>query len=483
MKTRTEKDFLGAMEIPTGALYGIHSMRAKSNFPINDQFPIEWYKAIGTVKLACYLTYQKFKKAIVSKYGSQYSVLKLMTDEQINALIHSSEKVSEGIYFDQFIVPATQGGAGTSINMNVNEIITNLALRYLKQDFGRYEYLDPIEQANIYQSTNDVIPSSLKLAIIQLLTVLEEKINELRFDIEKLEKQHRSTLRLSYTQMQEAVPSSYGILFSTYNEALSRDWWRVSKAFERIKVINLGGGATGTALAIPRFFVMEVTNTLQNICKLPLTRSENLADATNNADSFVEVHAILKAHAVNLEKIVSDMRLLSSNILVINEIEIPQKQTGSSIMPAKINPVIVEFVVSAVHKIYANDMLISSLSGLGCLDLNAYLPSIGNALIDSLKLLIACNSTLKENLFSNVKINKSFAEKKLFSSPSISTALTPFIGYHKAAELANYMKNKEVNIFKANNDLNLISETQLQAILKSENLLKNGFLLSEIFHE
>ncbi len=483
MKTRTEKDFLGSVEISTEALYGIHSVRAKNNFPADDKFSVEWFKAIGTVKLACYLTYQKFKKAIVSKYGSDQSTFKLMTDEQVYALISSAEKVSEGLNFDQFIVPATQGGAGTSINMNINEIITNLALKDLQFNSGQYEYLDPIEHANIYQSTNDVIPSSLKLATIQLLVELEEKINELRFDIEKLEKLHRNTLRVSYTQMQEAVPSSYGILFSTYNEALSRDWWRVSKAFERIKVINLGGGATGTALAIPRFFVMEVSNTLQNISKLPLTRSENLADATNNTDSFVEVHAILKSHAVNLEKIVSDLRLLSSNILNNNEIEIPQKQTGSSIMPGKINPVIVEFVISATHKIYSNDMLISSLSALGCLDLNAYLPSIGNALIESIKLLISCNSSIKENLFSDLKVNKSFAEEKLFKSASICTALTPYIGYHKAAGLANYMKNNKIDVFKANSKLNLLPDMQLQTILKSENLLKNGFLIAEIFQE
>ncbi len=480
MNFREEKDFLGVLKIPLDAFYGIHSLRAKQNFPAFDHFSIHWYKALGKVKLACYLTYRKFKKAILAKYGDDFSVLKLLTDEQLNSLIHAAELVSEGAYFEHFIVPATQGGAGTSINMNVNEILTNLALKYLGEKLGNYEIIDPIETANIYQSTNDVIPTSLKLASIQLLITLEEKINELRFDIEKLEKQHRNYLRLAYTQMQEALPSSYGVLFSTYNEALSRDWWRVSKAFERIKVINLGGGATGSSLGIPRFFVMEVSNTLQNISKLPLTRSENLADATANTDSFVEVHAILKAHAVNLEKIVSDIRLLSSNLLINNEVEIPQKQTGSSIMPGKVNPVIVEFVISAVHKIYANDMLISSLSGMGCLDLNAYLPSIGNALLESLNLLIACNTTLKENLFNGLIVKKELAESKLFSSPTLTTALSPYIGYHKAAEVAKYMKTHNISILQANKRLNFLPDVQLTAIVKSENLLKNGFLINEL---
>lgn len=480
MKYRIETDFIGEKEIPEKALFGIHSVRAEENFPAKDTFHIEWYKAIGTVKLACYLTYRKFKNALLSKYGNNLQQIRIIDDKKIEKLIESAEQVQVGRFFDNFIVPATQGGAGTGINLNVNEIIANSALLSLGSKAGEYSEIDPIEDANIYQSTNDVIPTSLKLASVQLLEVLEEKINDLRFEIEKLENKHRNTLRIAYTQLQEAVPSSYGVLFSTYNEALSRDWWRVSKAFERIKQINLGGGATGSSLSIPRFFVMEAANTLQSITKLPLTRSENLPDATANQDSLVEVHAILKAHAVNLEKMVNDIRLLASDILHESEIKIPQKQVGSSIMPGKVNPVIIEFVVSATHKVYANDSLISSLSGLGALDLNAYLPSIGHALLESLKLLISCNKTLKENLFKGIEINAKRAEKKLFKSTSVTTALIPFTGYKKANELAEIMKNKQINIFDANNELKLIKHEKLKEILKTENLLKSGFVISDI---
>ena len=168
--------------------------------------------------------------------------------------------------------------------------------------------------------------------------------------------------------MQEAVPSSFGILFSTYNEALSRDWWRVSKCSERIKQVNLGGGAIGTGLSIPRFFIMEVVPELRNLTGLPLAHSENLSDATSNLDKWVEIHATLKAHAVNLEKMSSDLRLLASDISGEKTISIPERQVGSSIMPGKINPVIPEFVISAAHKIYSNDVLISSLSGQGLLN-------------------------------------------------------------------------------------------------------------------
>ena len=297
-------------------------------------------------------------------------------------------------HFDHFIVPAVQGGAGTSINMNINEIITNSALLKTGHRCGEYNIIDPLEHANIYQSTNDVIPTALTVAVMKLLQSLEEKINILRQKVEKFEKKNREKLRPGYTQMQEAVPSSFGLLFSTYNEALSRDWWRVSKCSERIKQVNLGGGAIGTGLSLPRFFIMEVVPELRNLTGLPLAHSENLSDATSNLDKWVEIHATLKAHAVNLEKISSDLRLLASDISGYRSSQLPERQVGSSIMPGKINPVIPEFVISASHKIYSNDVLVSSLCGQGTLELNAYLPVIGCAVIESINLLISCNHSL-----------------------------------------------------------------------------------------
>ncbi len=192
--------------------------------------------------------------------------------------------------------------------------------------------------------------------------------------MEKLEKKYRNTLRIAYTQMQEAVPSTYGRLFSSYSDALSRDWWRVSKCLERIKVVNLGGSAIGTSIAVPKYFVAEVVSRLQQITGLPVTRGENLSDATSNLDPFVEVHGILKAHAVTLEKMANDLRLLASDIHGGHSLSIPKKQTGSSIMPGKVNPVIPEYVISCAHRVYSNDQLIAGLSAQGCLELNAYLP-------------------------------------------------------------------------------------------------------------
>ncbi len=475
---RKEKDFIGTIEIPKEALYGIHSVRAKNNFPDETPFFIEWYKAIGIVKQACYETYLKFKSAANTKYSDKN--ISFIENEIIEKLIDSAIEVSQGKYFDQFIVPAMQGGAGTSINLNINEIIANASLIKLGDEPGNYSRIDPFEHTNIFQSTNDVIPTALKVAAITLFKELDDLINEVLQALESVEAKTRNHLRQAYTQMQSAVPSSYDKLFSSYNNALSRDWWRVSKCFERIKEVNLGGGAIGTGISIPSYFIMEVVSQLQRLTGLPITRSENLSDTTSNLDTFVEVHATLKAHAVNLEKMVSDLRLLSSDLFKNREIFIPKKQVGSSIMPGKVNPVIPEFVISAAHKIYANDQLISSLSAQGCLELNAYLPTIGHALIDSVKLLINCNKTIKDNILKEITFKKINDEETVLKNPSITTALSPYIGYHKASLLARLMNKKELNIFEANNELNLIDDNKLKSLLKPEQLLRLGYSLKDI---
>jgi aspartate ammonia-lyase len=476
---RIEKDSLGEKQIPSEALYGIHSLRARENFPGNSQFPIEWYKAVGITKLACYNTYRKFRKAAEDKFGKDLTFT-IIEDGILDALGAAAQEVADGAHFDQFIIPAVQGGAGTSINMNINEIIANSALLKRGRKCGDYAYIDPLEQANIYQSTNDVIPTALTLAVMQLLQSLEENINLLRQRVEFYEKESRDKLRVGYTQMQAAVPSSFGLLFSTYNEALSRDWWRVSKCSERIKQVNLGGGAIGTGLSLPRFFIMEVVPELRKLTSLPLAHSENISDATSNLDKWVEIHATLKAHAVNLEKMSSDFRLLSSDLMGTKTISIPDRQVGSSIMPGKINPVIPEFVISAAHKVYSNDVLISSLCGQGTLELNAYLPVIGSSIIESINLLISCNISLLNNLFSGLTINETAGYEALINSPSVTTALNPHIGYHKASELAGLMKDKKINVFEANNILKLIDETKLKSVLEPGNLLKLGFSLDDL---
>lgn len=479
MNVRIERDSIGKIEIPADALYGIHAARAKNNFPAEFPFPLEWYKSTGLVKVACYRTYRSFRDAVTARKGKDYT-LPLINDEKLDALIFGATCVSEGKYFDHFIVPAVQGGAGTSINMNINEIITNLGLINTGHKPGDYTFLDPTTHANIFQSTNDVVPTALTVAVLNLLGELEERINTLRHGFEELEKRHREDLRPGYTQMQEAIPSSFGLLFSTYSDALSRDWWRISKISERIKQVNIGGGAIGTGLAIPRYFIMEVLPELRKLSGFPLAHGENLSDSTANLDRWVEMHAILKTTAVNLEKISSDLRLLASDIARDKILSIPAVQVGSSIMPGKINPVIPEFIISASHRIYSNDQLVCSLAASGTLELNAYIPVIGAALIESIKLLTACCRTLDENLIGGITINKTNAYGSLIYSPTITTALVPHIGYHKAADIASLMKQKSVSITEANRELKLVAEEKLASIISPANLLKLGFSVEEL---
>jgi aspartate ammonia-lyase len=477
---RTEKDFLGEKKIPAEALFGIHSVRAKENFPDTSSFNLEWYKAMMTVKRACYVASREFFTKAKEQYELYSTKNRHISSSILDTLIDSAILCEEGANYDQFIVPGISGGAGTSINMNVNEILANLSLKKLGENPGTYSMIDPIEHANIFQSTNDVVPTALRIAAMRLLNQLENSINDLRNKVEEKEKKYRNTLRIGYTQMQEAVPTTFGKLFSTYSDALSRDWWRTSKCQERIKVVNLGGSAIGTSVTVPWFFVTEVVRVLQQLTGLPVTRGENLSDATSNLDPFAEIHGILKAHAVNLEKIANDIRLIGSDIYGSKTVDIPQMQVGSSIMPGKVNPVISEFIISACHQVYSNDILITQLTAQGCLELNAYLPVIGGALLSSIQLLIASDNTLGENLIAGLKINESDSKRTFISSPSIVTVLLPYIGYNKASELAKFMKENKKDIYAANKHLQLLEQSKLAEILKPENILKGGYRLKDI---
>lgn len=477
---RIEKDSLGEKELPEDALYGIHSLRAKENFPAREKFHLEWYKSVGVVKLAAYQTISRFKEAVAEKYNIDEIPFYLPSAEVLESLTFSATKISEGEFFDQFIVPAISGGAGTSQHMNVNEIITNCALKKLGYNSGEYVHIDPLEDANIFQSTNDVLPTALHVAVIKQLKVLEEAVNGLRHKVEIKERENRNVLRLAYTQMQEAVPSSWGKLFSSYSDALSRDWWRISKAFERIKVVNLGGSAVGTSIGVPRYYLMEVVSTLQKLTGLPVTRGENLVDATANHDSLVEVHAILKAMAVNLEKMVSDLRLLASGVSVTKTLKIPAVQMGSTIMPGKVNPVIPEFVISGAHKVYSNDRIIAEMAAQGCLELNAYLPIIGHSILDSLDILINACNIISDKLFDGLEVDVEASERQVFFSPAVTTALNPVIGYHKSALLAQKMNESALDVFQANMEVNVIDQDRLVDLMKPERLLQAGFVMNDV---
>ncbi|MBN2727990.1 MAG: hypothetical protein JXR53_02095 [Bacteroidales bacterium] len=475
---RKEKDFLGEILIKEDALYGIHSKRAVENFPLSEAFSLPWYKAMGLLKYSVYKCYESFAESVQKKYKE--SPVELIDDKIIKALQDAAFEMSEEKHYNQFIVPGLSGAAGTSINMNINEIIANRALQILNKKPGNYDIIDPVEHANVFQSTNDTVPTALRIASMQLLNILETDINSMRAQVEVLETKYRDVLRPAYTQMQEAVPSSWGIFFSAYNDAFSRDWWRISKVFERIKVVNIGGGATGTSMAVPRYFVMNIISELRAVTSLPLARGENLNDATSNLDVWVEAHAILKSLAVNLEKFASDLRLMASDIHGNKVLKIPARQVGSSIMPGKVNPVIPEFVISVAHQVYANDMLITQLAGQGQMDLNAYIPLLGQRFLQSLEYLSSAVKSLNDNLLQGLEIDEKLSHQTMMYSPAIATALIPLIGYHKAAELAKTMREEKLNIHEANEKLQLLEKTDLDKLLKPGNLLKQGYSLNDL---
>lgn len=469
---RTESDYMGSELLPQQALYGIAALRSSQNFTLQRPFSIAWYKSLGQVKKACFVTLKNLYLLLEEK-KIESSLQKHLSLEKIEALIKASNEISAGEHFDHFIVPAFSGGAGTSINMNINEIIANRAQMILGYSPGTYEIIDPTLHANIFQSTNDVVPTALKVAILTLLKNLEKSTAELRSSVEKIENNHRHDLRLSYTQLQAALPSTWGRLFSTYAESLSRDWWRISKCCERIKVVNLGGGATGSGLSIPRYFIFNVNENLARITGQPVVRADNLEDATANLDPIVEVHGIIRTLAVNLIKMSSDIRLLASDFHGKKEISIPALQKGSSIMPGKVNPVIIEYIISLCEKVKANDQLIVNLSSMGQLDLNAYLPTIGETMLDSLEQLIAATTAAQKNLINGLIITPD--TDYLMKSPSIVTVMIPEVGYHKAEAVARHMQKRGLDILAANADLNIMDTKKLQELLTAEKILELGY--------
>lgn len=373
---RVEHDLLGEREVPAEALYGIHTVRALENFPLAGR-PVhpELVSAYGTVKLACALTNRS-----LGAWGDDPA--------KAAAIEQACREMAEGKLTEHVVVDLLQGGAGTSTNMNVNEVLANRALQLLGEPLGRYSRVSPLDDLNLHQSTNDTYPTALRLAAILLLHQLEDRVVALQEAFQALEQKFAHVVKVARTELQDAVLTTLGREMSAYAEALSRDRWRIYKCEERLRVVNLGGTAVGTGLAAPRQYIFRVVDTLRELTGIGFARAENLVEATQNADVFVEVSGILKACAANLLKIAGDLRLLSSGPDAgLGEIRLPQRQAGSSIMPGKVNPVIPEAVSQAALLVMSHDQALTAAAAAGSLELNPFLPLIAACLLDSLKLL------------------------------------------------------------------------------------------------
>ena len=430
MKYRIEKDILGEKKIPEDALWGIHTARALENFPVSGlKVNPKLIRSVALVKKAAALANRELKYLPAGKAG---------------AVIQAAEEIAEGKLSGQFPVDAYQGGAGTSVNMNVNEVIANRASELLGGGRGADSLVHPLEEVNKHQSTNDVFPTALKIAVIFDLKELASANASLQGAFQKKEKEFAGIVKIGRTEMQEAVPVTLGAEFSAFAEAFARDRWRAFKAEERLRVVNIGGTAVGTGLGAPKSYIFLVIEKLREVTGLGLARGENVMDPTANNDAFVEASAILKANAVNLIKISADLRLLN----LLGEIKLPAVQAGSSIMPGKINPVIAEAVAQAGFRVMANDIIVSDVCSKGTPQINEFMPLLAQVMLETTGLLIAVNGIFSAHV-DGIKADEEKCREYFEKSPALITAFLPHIGYDRASDLlAEFQRKKSANLRK-----------------------------------
>ena len=386
----------------------------------------------------------------------------------------------EGLLDGHVLVDALQGGAGTSTNMNVNEVLANRALQLLGRPLGEYATVSPLEDINLHQSTNDTYPTALKVAAINGLRALEREVVALFEEFQRKEKAFAHVVKVGRTQMQDAVLTTLGREMSAYAEAFARDRWRIYKCEERLRVVNLGGTAIGTGLAAPREYIFRAVEQLKEITGLGLARAENLVEATQNVDVFVEVSGILKACAVNLLKIAGDIRFLSSGPDAgIGEIRIPDRQAGSSVMPGKVNPVIPEAVSQAAMAVMGNDQVIAQACGAGNLELNAFLPIVADSLLGSLDLLCNSCATFRRLCVEGIEADEARCRRNVEGASACLTALLESIGYHAATEVAQAARSRGKTIREVVLARGLLTAEQFEALISPERVTRLGYPLRE----
>jgi len=457
---RIEQDFLGAMEVPLVARHGIHTARAMENFPLLGR-PVhgQLVRAFGTVKLAALRTNRAlgYVKEAAEAEAMERACLELLAGD-LTADIR---------------VDALQGGAGTSTNMNVNEVLANRALECLGSVHGSYDRISPLDDLNRHQSTNDTYPTALRIAAIWGLKELERQVLGLQEAFQAKEKAFAHVVKVGRTEMQDAVLMTLGREMGAYAEALNRDRWRLAKCEERLRVVNLGGTAIGTGLAAPREFIFQVVDELREITGLGLARAENLVEATQNADVFVEVSGLLKALATTLIKISSDLRLLSSGPEAgLGEIRLPARQAGSSIMPGKVNPVIPEAVAQAAILAIAHDHAISFAVSMASLELQPFLPLVAHSLLESFDLLARACDILRRHCVEGLEADEERCRRHVENGTAAATALIPLLGYEATCALVARAQNrhlKEQGIHEG-----LFTETQFRELTSAEAVNRLG---------
>jgi aspartate ammonia-lyase len=461
---RLEHDLLGDRAVPADAYYGIHTLRALENFAITGT-PISIYpdlvNALACVKQAAAITNAE---------------LGLLDERRSMAIRLACEEIRQGKLHEQFVVDVIQGGAGTSSNMNANEVICNRSLEIDGRARGEYQHLHPLDHVNLSQSTNDVYPTAVKLALQFGIRRLLEEMVDLRKAFEAKAAEFDDVLKVGRTQLQDAVPMTLGQEFSTYAVMLGEDEQRLGEAAGLIREINLGATAIGTGINAHPDYAKLVTTRLSELSGVPFISSPNLVEATQDAGSFVQLSGVLKRIAVKLSKTCNDLRLLSSGPRAgIGEISLPAVQAGSSIMPGKVNPVIPEVVNQIAFEVIGNDMTVTMAAEAGQLQLNAFEPIIAHSLFEGIKHLAAGCRTLTDRCVKGITANRERARRFVDESTAIVTALTPVLGYAKSTEIAQEALRSGKLVRDLVLEKKYLTPAQLEEFLQPERLTKPHF--------
>lgn len=462
---RTEYDLLGEKKVPKDAYWGVHTARAIENFNIS-RFPVhpELIHAFGLVKLAC------------AKTNHSLGYL-TEPEKKADCIIKACEEVAEGKWDDQIVVDALQGGAGTSTNMNINEVIANRALELMGHPKGSYSIISPLDDVNLHQSTNDTYPTALKLATIRMLRKLETAVVKLVESFQSLEKEMSDVVKVGRTEFQDAVLITLGREMGAYADALARDRWRIYKCEERLRVVNLGGTAVGTGVGAPREYIFRVVDILREVSGIGFSRAENLVDATQNLDTFSEVSGIVRSLAVTLHKIASDLRFLSSGPEAgIREVSLPPLQAGSSIMPGKVNPVLPEAVNQVALLTFGLDQTLTLACASGNLELNPFVPLIAFCILTTLEILTNVIELFSEKCVKGIKANKEVCLSYVRNSTALLTAIIPKLGYEKACEVAKKAFNTRKTVAEVLLEEGLFSPEELELYTSPESVCRLGFV-------
>lgn len=461
MNFRIESDSIGTKKVPMDAYYGVQTLRASENFHITG---LKLNKEL-IISLA------QIKKAAALSNG-----IAGLLDEKIgDAIIKACDEIIEGNLMDQFIVDPIQGGAGTSVNMNANEVIANRAIEILNGVKGNYKIVHPNDHVNMGQSTNDVFPTAGKITALKLLQKTIEQLTNLNKSLEIKAEEFHDVLKMGRTQLQDAVPIRLGQEFNAYSSVVKRDISRLEKAKDELRTLNIGGTAIGTGINADDKYFNSIASVLSKVTGLQLKQADDLIDATQNLDGFAAVSAAIKTCAVNLSKIANDLRLLSSGPRTgFEEINLPPKQNGSSIMPGKVNPVIPEVMSQVAFNIIGNDITITMAAEAGQLELNAFEPVLFFNLFESINTLTNGIKTFNENCVSGITANRERCRELVDNSVGIVTAISPYIGYERAAKIAKTSLKTGEPVRKLILKEGILKEAELDDILDPENMTQPG---------